>query len=65
MAAPFLVEPLLCRGFEEALEHGGHLDSRGLALGVRVLSLVPFMMPAPQAHCMGEIAYSLKSPKSA
>ena len=33
LAAPFLVEPLLCRGFEEALEHGGHLGSRGLALG--------------------------------
>ena len=32
--------------------------------GVRVLSLVPLMMPAPQAHCMAGMAYSLKSPKS-
>ena len=31
--------------------------------GVRVLSLVPLTIPAPQAHCMGEIAYSLKSAK--
>lgn len=32
--------------------------------GVRVLSLVPFTIPAPQAHCMAGMAYSLKSAKS-
>ena len=36
-----------------------------LPWGLSVLSLVPVTMPAPQAHCMAGIAYSLKSAKSA